>query len=220
MPGPAPAVPALSDAGPRGIPSSRNATGGGPSESGKSRVNAHAIRMRADRGTEDDLIRRAAGGDVRALEALYREHVGAVYALCLRMVGDERRADELSQDAWVRAWERLPSFRFESAFSTWLYRVTSNVVLESERRRRRRERGTPRGRADHGPVGLDQRVVDRIALERAIAVLPPRARAVFVLHDLEGRTHPEVSAILDIAEGTSRAHLFAARERLRRMLRP
>ena len=212
-------MPVLSEAGSRGIPPSRDATPDAPGERLESRVNAHAIPMRSDRTTEDDLIRRAAAGDVRALEALYREHVGAVYALCLRMVGDERRAEELTQDTWVRVWERLPSFRFESAFPTWLYRVASNVVLEAERRLRRRERRTPGWtRPEDAPSCLDQRVVDRIVLERAIATLSPRARAVFVLHDLEGHTHPEVSEILDIAEGTSRAHLFAARERLRRVL--
>lgn len=211
----------LSKAASRGILSSRTTDRDGPDERRESRVNAHAIQMRVDGTAEGDLVRRAAGGDLRALEALYRAHVGQVYALCLRMVGDASRAEELTQDAWVRVWERLPSFRFESAFSTWLHRVACNVVLESERGRRRRER---RSRAwthqGHERAELDQRVVDRIALDRAVASLSPRARAVFVLHDLLGHSHPEVSRILEIAEGTSRAHLFAARQRLRRRLGP
>lgn len=174
----------------------------------------------SDRPSEDDLIREARNGDVHALESLYRRHVDGVFALCLRMVGEERRAEELTQDVWVRVWERLGSFRFESAFSTWLYRVASNVVLQSERRSRRRERRAGRmlAQTHTRPAGMDERVVEQVDLERAIAMLPPRARAVLVLHDLRGHTHAEVAGILDIAEGTSRAHLFAARERLRRAL--
>lgn len=160
---------------------------------------------------------------MRALEALYRTHVERVYGLCRRMVADEARAEELTQDTWVRVWESLESFRFDSAFGTWLYRVATNVVLQSERgrrRRRRRREDLDRSAAPPAPRAAERGAVDRIALERAIADLPPRARAVLVLHDLEGHTHAEVARILKMAEGTSRAHLFFARERLRRTVVP
>lgn len=185
-------------------------------------MNAHAIPMTPDQTTDEEIVRRAGDGDIPALEVLYRAHADDVYAVCLRMVGDERRAEELTQDTWVRVWQRLGSFRFESSFRTWLYRVTTNVVLQSERSgrrlgRRAREAIPPDGAT---PRAEDQRVVDRVALERAIAGLPTRARAVLVLHDLRGHSHAEVAEILAIAEGTSRAHLFAARERLRKALAP
>jgi RNA polymerase sigma-70 factor (ECF subfamily) len=172
---------------------------------------------------DEELVRWARDGDVAALEALYRAHVDGVYAICLRMVGDECRAEELTQDTWVRVWERLGSFRFESSFPTWLYRVATNVVLQSERSQRRHRWQPLRRQAleyDRQPQAETQRVVDRVALERAITRLPVRARAVLVLHDLKGYSHAEVAATLDIAEGTSRAHLFFAREQLRRSLTP
>jgi RNA polymerase sigma-70 factor (ECF subfamily) len=163
------------------------------------------------------LVERVRAGDVSALEDLYRRHVGLVHGLCLRMVGDEVRAEELTQDTWVRVWERLRGFEARSAFTTWLYRVATNVVLESERGRGRREvRESLAGEgADRTPPDA---VVDRLVLERAILDLPPRARAVFLLHDIEGHSHAEIGRILDIASGTSRAQLFFAREKLRREL--
>jgi RNA polymerase sigma-70 factor (ECF subfamily) len=174
--------------------------------------------------SDGELVQRARAGDVRALEALYRLHVDHVYAVCLRMVGDRARAEELTQDAWVQVWRRLASFRGEAAFATWLHRVTVNVVLQSERAERRRRRRFPlteapaRHERAPEPGGVDS-PVDRLALERAIARLPDRARAVLVLHDVEGHTHAEIARMLRIAEGTSRAHLYLARERLRKELR-
>src|SRR5207249_10535881 len=88
---------------------------------------------RSDRVGVTDLVRRAQQGDRDAFQALYREHVGRVYALCLRLSADAVRAEELTQDAFVRAWERLASFRGESAFSSWMYRLTVNVVLQERR---------------------------------------------------------------------------------------
>lgn len=167
-----------------------------------------------------ELARRARDGQLGALEALYRRHSGRVYALCLRMTADERRAEELTQDVWVRVWRKIGSFRGDSAFTTWLHRVTANVVLQSERgRKRRRDRiqlvDEPEafdGGASEGPAET------RITLERAIAELPEQARMVFVLYDVEGHTHREVADILDVAEGTSKAHLHRARRMLRERL--
>src|SRR5437660_529400 len=173
--------------------------------------------MQAD---SSDLIQRAQQGDQAAFEQLYRAHVGRVYALCLRLTADTVQAEELTQDAFVRAWERLASFRGESAFASWLYRLTVNVVFLSRRTTRRRERRVfatddpgaleRPGREPTPGLGMD--------LERAVAALPPRAREVFVLHDVEGYRHDEIAELTGIAVGTSKAQLFRARRLLRGML--
>ena len=169
-----------------------------------------------------DLVRQAQQGDHAAFQSLYREHAGRVYALCLRLTADAREAEELTQDAFVRAWERLGSFRGESAFGSWLYRLTVNVVFMSRRTTRRRTR---RVFATEDPGALEQPGRGRDAnpglaldLERAVAALPPGAREVFVLYDVEGYGHAEIAELTGIAVGTSKAQLFRARRLLREML--
>ena len=167
-----------------------------------------------------DLVARACDGDEPAFAALYRAHAGRVYALCLRLEADAARAEELTQDVFVHAWERLRSFRGESAFSTWLHRLAVNVVLTDRRsawRRSRRVMTTDdpaafeRGGDFEAPgAGRD--------LDQAIAALPPGARAVFVLHDVEGYQHGEIAALMGVAEGTSKTQLFRARRLLRKAL--
>jgi RNA polymerase sigma-70 factor, ECF subfamily len=165
------------------------------------------------------LARRARGGDRPAFEALYRSHVGRVYALCLRMSGDRVGAEELCQGAFVRAWEKLDGFRGDAAFSTWLHRLTVNHVLSDRRSGLRRlarvvpvedPEATSPGRPPTAGAGLD--------LERAIATLPTGARVVFVLHDVEGYAHPEVARLLGVTTGTSKAQLSRARRLLREAL--
>jgi RNA polymerase sigma-70 factor (ECF subfamily) len=174
--------------------------------------------MQAD---SSDLIQRAQQGDPAAFEQLYRAQVGRVYALCLRLTADAVRAEELTQDAFVRAWERLPSFRGESAFSSWLYRLTVNVVFLSQRAGRRR---ALRVFTTDDPAALERAVdasttaTGELDLERAIATLPPGAREVFVLHDVEGYRHHEIARLTGIAVGTSKAQLFRARRLLREAL--
>ncbi len=167
---------------------------------------------------ESHLVRRAASGDDAAFEGLYRRHVARIHSLVRRMT-DATQADELTQDVFVRAWDKLASFRGESAFGTWLYRLAVNVVL-SRRRSDRTERGWLLGddsalelvgqRSVHPGVALD--------LEQAIARLPEGARQVFVLHDIEGWTHEEIAADLGLVPGTSKSQLSRARAALRRML--
>jgi RNA polymerase sigma-70 factor (ECF subfamily) len=142
-----------------------------------------------------------------------------VYALCLRLAGDAVRARELTQDVFVRAWEALDTFRGDSAFGTWLYRVAVNVVLLALRAEQRLwaaplpETDGPGAPTAHAaPAGL------RLDLEAAIAALPPGCRQVLVLHDLEGYQHAEIGRMIGIAEGTSKAHLFRARRLLREAL--
>ncbi|HEY3280488.1 MAG TPA: sigma-70 family RNA polymerase sigma factor [Gemmatimonadales bacterium] len=170
----------------------------------------------------DDLVRRAQAGDQAAFRELYRQHAGRVYALCLRLTGDRVAAEERTQDAFVRAWHNLKSFRGESAFGSWLYRLAVNVTLMERRSSGRREQRVAvvadpemlerRDRGGEAPVVLG------IDLERAIAELPEGAREVFVLFDIEGYGHAEIARMTGIAEGTSKAQLFRARRLLREKL--
>ena len=174
----------------------------------------------SDPMSEKDLVARAQGGDVTAFENLYRSHVGRVYALCLRMVADPTRAENLTQEAFVRAWQKLRSFRGKSAFATWLHRLTVNTVLGDMRSRGRRR---DRDAFDEGlaivPDPRPQRdTAAKIDLEKAIARLPDQARMVFVLHDVEGYQHREIGRLMGIATGTSKAHLHRARQLLREVL--
>lgn len=175
--------------------------------------------MTADTERTAEVVRRARDGDADAFGALYRAEVGRVYALCLRLEGDPVRAEELTQDVFVRAWERLDSFRGESAFGTWLHRLAVNVVLQNRRAAWRRDRRvtTVENPGDYERAG-DAPPLESLDLEKAMAGLPAGARAVFVLHDLEGYRHGEIAALLHIAEGTSKTQLFRARRLLREAL--
>ena len=169
----------------------------------------------------DDFVARAQAGDQKAFRELYRQHAGRVYALCLRLTGNASDADERTQDVFVRLWDKLRSFRGESAFSSWLHRLTVNVVLNERRTTGRREQrvmiaedpaALERHRGGSGTEGLS------IDLERAIGELPDGAREVFVLYDIEGYAHAEIAELVGIAEGTSKAQLFRARKLLREKL--
>jgi RNA polymerase sigma-70 factor (ECF subfamily) len=164
-------------------------------------------------------VRAAQAGDTNAFRAVYEAHVGRVRALCLRMSGDPMRADELTQDVFVRVWERLGTFRGESAFGTWLHRIAVNEVLQTLRATGRRERrvtivAEPPETAAPGGAGLE----DSMDLEQAISQLPDACRTVFVLHDVEGLKHEEIASLTGTAVGTSKAHLFRARRLLRQAL--
>jgi RNA polymerase sigma-70 factor (ECF subfamily) len=185
------------------------------------------LLSRADVSAEDGVVeevraaRAAQRGDVAAFERLYRAHAGRVYALCLRLTADGPRAETLTQDAFVKAWERLATFRGESPFGAWLRQVTVNVVLGDRRssaRRLRRVAPTEDETLAVAP-GAARMDAERLDLERAIRALPEAARTVFVLHDVEGYGHEEIGRLLGIAEGTSKAHLHSAREKLKEILR-
>ena len=182
-----------------------------------------AIPIRDDedrRAVERRLVRDAQNGDLLAFERLYRENERKVFALCLRLTCDVSLAEELTQEVFVRAWRKLATFRGDSAFSTWLYPMTVNVALSERRSRRRRE---ARIVATEDPVQLEPtprapRPEAGFDLQKALATLPPGARAVFVLHDVEGRTHEEIATLLELATGTSKAQLHRARRLLREVL--
>lgn len=167
--------------------------------------------------TED--VRAAASGDRVAFQRLYRRHVDRVYGALLRLAGyDHARAEDLTQDAFVRAWQKLAEFRHESAFGTWLYRLAVNVALMDIRSRG----ANPVGFVDEDSLPEQGDTpfcaAERDELERAIGKLPPRARAVLVLHDIEGWKHEDISRDLDMAVGTSKAQLHRARALLRKLL--
>ena len=171
---------------------------------------------RSESGTDD--VGLAARGDRRAFERLYREHVSRIYSLARRMMGADH-SEEITQDVFVRAWEKLGSFRGESAFGTWLYRLAINLILS-----RRSQLGTRRAREL-----ADDEVLDALPartsspdsgldFETALERLPDGARQVLVLHYVEGYKHEESAGMLGVTAGTSKAQLHRARMILRRAL--
>jgi len=173
-------------------------------------------------GVDDRLlVKRAQRGDVRAFEALYRAHSKRVYALCRRLCGDVTLAEDLCQETFVKAWTGLASFRGKAAFGTWLHRVAVNAVLGHRRWSESREDLRAEDLSTVEPFSAAKssgRSLHGLDLERAIARLPQGARAVFVLHDVEGYLHREISEMTGMAEGTSKAHLHRARRLLREAL--
>ncbi len=167
----------------------------------------------------DGLVAQAMQGDSKAFEALYRHHVGRIYALCLRLAGSRTVAEDCTQDAFVQAWKALPGFRGDSAFGSWLHRIAVNTVLA-------RHRGAIRRSAwlHEGDDALDSVAAPNIRpdaaidLDRAIAELPCGAREVFVLFAVEGYKHEEIAALTGLAVGTTKAHLHRARRLLRARL--
>jgi RNA polymerase sigma-70 factor (ECF subfamily) len=169
---------------------------------------------------DPDAVARAQAGDVEAFEQVYRENVGRVYALCLRMTRDQTLAEELTQEAFVRAWRKLNSFRGDSAFSTWLHRLTANLVCSELRARGRRE-ARVMTTDDLNAVdreGVREAPGVRMDIEEAIATLPNGARQVFLLYEVEGYRHEEIADMMGIASGTSKAQLHRARKLLREVL--
>jgi RNA polymerase sigma-70 factor (ECF subfamily) len=168
-------------------------------------------------GLEND-VALAAAGDSSAFERLYRTHVAKVHSLTRRMLGSDQ-ADEVTQDIFVRTWQKLGTFRGESAFGTWLHRLALNVVIE-----RRRAFAMRRERVADDPSALDLATVPPartdllVDFEQAIEQLPPGAREIFVLHDVEGYKHREIAGLLDITAGTSKRQLHRARMLLRKQL--
>jgi RNA polymerase sigma-70 factor (ECF subfamily) len=179
--------------------------------------------------TEAEAIRLAQQGDASAFEHIYRLHSRRVYALCLRMVGNPAEAEDLTQDAFLQLFRKIGTFRGESAFSTWLHRLSVNVVLMKLRKKTLPETSLeestdpedevngPR-REIGGPDLMLTGSIDRVHLERAIEQLPPGYRQVFVLHDVQGFEHNEIAGLMDCSIGNSKSQLHKARMRLRELL--
>jgi RNA polymerase sigma-70 factor (ECF subfamily) len=183
------------------------------------------VEIEKPQPTDYELAQKAGTGDLAAFEELYRRHFRRVYSLCLRMTANPEEAEDLAQETFIQLFKKIGSFRGDSAFTTWLHRMTVNQVLMHFRRRKSRpEYTTPEGET---PVQIVQGtenqnkmpVVDRIVLEDAITKLPPGYRTVFVLHDVEGHEHNEIAEMLGISEGTSKSQLHKARLKLRSLIR-
>jgi len=171
-------------------------------------------------GSETDVIRRARAGDVGAFEELYRAHFAAISALARRMSWDAEEAREMVQDIFVRAWEQLGSFEGRSAFGSWLHRLGVNVILnriEASKRRAAHLSHDPDDDVDSF-AARGAAIDERIDLEAALKRIPAGARAVFVLHDMQGYSHEEIATLTGTAVGTARAQLWRARRHLMRLL--
>ena len=174
--------------------------------------------------TDYELAQASAAGDMFAFESLYERHHRRVYSLCLRMIANATEAEDLAQEVFVQLFKKAGSFRGESAFSTWLHRLTVNHVLMHFRKKGvKLEQTTAEGEIGEIQDYLQSaserpRFIDRIALDKAISDLPPGYRTVFVLHDVEGFEHEEVARLLGVSVGTSKSQLHKARMRLRELL--
>ncbi|MGI8838008.1 MAG: RNA polymerase sigma factor [Pyrinomonadaceae bacterium] len=189
--------------------------------------NKSAVHFEAEAAPLSDraLAVAAGGGDMGAFEQLYARHHRRVYSLCLRMTQNVAEAEDLAQETFIQLFRKIGSFRGESAFTTWLHRLTVNQVLMHFRKRSVKvERTTEEGETPEQIVrGTENpnkmRVLDRIGLDHALKQLPPGYRSVFVLHDIEGHEHEEIAKILGVAVGTSKSQLHKARMKLRRLLK-
>jgi RNA polymerase sigma-70 factor (ECF subfamily) len=170
--------------------------------------------------TDLELIRQAQEGSPLAIRELHARHAARVYSVVRRLAGDDALAEDWAQEAWIRIFRALPSFRGESRFTTWLHRIAVNSALHGRRWRERRTRHeTPLPPSlPHAESG--DRTVLRMRLERALEKLPDRMRQVLVLHDVEGYTHEEIAEFMGVTPGTSKSQLFKARARMRELLRP
>ena len=183
------------------------------------------VTMATSKETELDLVERCRRGELGAFETLYRQHSGRLFSLAVRMLGNPADAEDLLQEIFLSAHRKLESFRGESALGTWLYRLAMNQILDHVRSRAARTSQMTDGLddatllADASGHRLADRAIARIDLERALGELPEGCRAAFVLHDVEGLEHREVSEVLGIAEGTSKSQVHKARLRLRGLLR-
>jgi RNA polymerase sigma-70 factor (ECF subfamily) len=184
-----------------------------------------AQTVERSRSVDYELAQRAAAGDSLAFEELYTRHHRRVYSLCLRMTQNVAESEDLTQEVFIQLHRKAGSFRGDSQFTTWLHRMTVNQVLMHFRRKGSRpemtavDDETPT-RAETGTEDPRRMpVVDRIALNKAIAQLPDGYRTVFVLHDVEGYQHEEIARMLGLAVGTSKSQLHKARLKLRKLIR-
>jgi len=152
--------------------------------------------------------------------ALYRAHAARVYTVVRRLAGDDALAEDLAQDAWIRAFRKLHLFRGDASFGTWMYRLATNTALNRLRRRGRRDEVEQEAELTSSAADLDDAVINQRLLAEALDRLPPGYRRVLVLHDLEGHTHEEIGELLDVAPGTSKSQLHKARARMRELLDP
>ncbi len=173
-------------------------------------------------------IRGCVAGDPKAFELLYNLHKRRVYSLCLRMVNNAAEAEDLAQEAFMQLFRKIGTFRGESAFSTWLHRLTVNIVLMHLRKKgldevsldqepEDEQQDLPKKEYGESDLNLTG-TVDRVTLQKAIADLPKGYRTIFVLHDVEGYEHNEIADMIGCSIGNSKSQLFKARLKLRSYL--
>lgn len=178
----------------------------------------------SDTSSDFTLAQSATKGNMFAFEELYNRHHRRVYSLCLRMLQNTHEAEDLTQEVFIQLYRKIGSFRGDSAFTTWLHRMTVNQVLMHFRKRTVKfEKTTEEGETPVQIVnGTENQakmpIVDKIALDSAIALLPEGYKKVFVLHDVEGYEHEEVARILGCSVGTSKSQLHKARLKMRKLL--
>lgn len=160
---------------------------------------------------EQQLVLRCKNGDHTAYEKLYRANVGKVYALCMRMCGQKELAEDLTQEAFIRAWQKLDTFRGDSAFSSWLYRLTSNVVIGQLRKGSKWHEESFDDHAHQEILGVQRIDNHRADIEKALQGLSDKARSVLIMYEYLGYQHNEISEITGMAVGTSKTHLHRAR---------
>jgi RNA polymerase sigma-70 factor, ECF subfamily len=160
-------------------------------------------------------IAAAQKGDKDAFHLLYRQFLGRVYAVCLRMLGDAQKAEDATQEVFIKVWQQLPDFRADSAFATWLHSIATRTAIDLWRRDRMLRLVDSDAPEEQG---AEAGTADAQDLEQAIRRLPAQARAVFVLYALEGYKHQEIAVLLGIAEGSSKAHYHRARQLLQEHL--
>jgi RNA polymerase sigma-70 factor, ECF subfamily len=180
--------------------------------------------------TDAEVVRRAQQGDAAAFERIYRLHCRKVYTLCLRMVGDPTEAEDLTQDVFLQLFRKIDTFRGESAFSTWLHRMSVNIVLMRFRRKPIAQTSLDAaGNTEEEEVGAPPKefggpdlrlngVIDRITLQAAINELAPGSKAMFILHDIQGYKHNEIAGMFGCSVGNSKSQVHKARIRLRELL--
>ncbi len=188
-----------------------------------------ARKLQGNKQTEAEAIEQAKLGDAVAFKVLYDLHRRRVYSLCLRMTGNTASAEDLTQEAFLQLFRKIGTFRGESAFSTWLHRMSVNVVLMQLRKKSlpivpidETTEGDEDGTVRKEPGAPDQRLagsIDRLRLQRAVDELPPGYRTIFVLHDVEGYEHNEIAEMIGCSIGNSKSQLHKARLKLRELLR-
>jgi len=161
------------------------------------------------------LIRAAQAGDLKSFQQLHTQFIGRVYSVCIRLLVDVHRAEDACQETFIKVWQQLPQFRGDSAFGTWLHRIATRTAIDFWRKDKML-RLVDAGEPDEFHALTEQEVPKD--LEAAIAALPRQARAVFVLFAVEGYTHAEIATLLEIAEGSSKAHYHRARTLLQESL--
>ena len=163
---------------------------------------------------ETKLIELAQAGDRNAYEQLYRANVGKIYALCLRLTGQPQMAEDMTQESFIRAWQKLDSFRGDSAFGSWLYRLSSNVAIGHLRQQNKWNMVSFDDQQHQTALGLAAIVDERPDIETALSKLPVQARTAVILHEFLGYKHGEIAQLMGVPLGTSKSLLFRAKKQL------